>query len=627
MLYSGPVPWRSVWLPRSLAGVALIAGLPLYLRSPLWCDVTLYDLAVRNLQEGGVHYRDLFDTNLPGFVWLLSGLRWLFGSGSVVVRLADLAIVAGVVVLIDRLAKWGGATRASRWWALAGIAFLYPFSVELVHAQRDVWMTLPALMAILFRVRRCCPAPECHAIDLGVSPPSESLAKQFRAAAQEGVFWGLAVWLKPHIVLMAVAVWLLTIRRLTARTPHVGKSVVADLLGNLFGGLVVGFCGIAWLVESGTWPHFWSVLSVWNPHYTELARAELPDRLSQELFWLPPWSLWLIPTVPLALLSLVDAAPWRGLPPGDATRPGPVGRLLPRWLWDHQAGWNARFARGVLAGLYLVWAIQAFVIQRGFIYVHMPETLLMLGLWAAHRWAMPFIPLAWLLFTSSLWLWADTHPHFDQDLRAIATDKATGDLEEEHFLVRHPLADPQRMVCWAQCWRWDLTEQERYELWDCLRQIRDHEAAIDWRELHEVAEFLRQQGVKDREVIAWNDSPHAIYLLLGVKPGVRFMHISTARAIGEIGNSQVQKELAATTETARFAIGDLAWACAGTPQGRQQLFGPPQSPDDLLPEDLKPWYRTTFPFNQPTVFRTRGGQGRYTVHKLIPPFGEGPARP
>src|SRR5580704_15642804 len=127
-----PLPWRSVWLPRMAVLIALVAGLPFYLRSPLWCDITLYDLAARNLLTGGTHYRDLFDTNLPGFVWVLTGVRWLFGPSAIVVRIADLVVVTGVVILLDRLAKWSGATPSSRWWALAGIAFLYPFAIEMV---------------------------------------------------------------------------------------------------------------------------------------------------------------------------------------------------------------------------------------------------------------------------------------------------------------------------------------------------------------------------------------------------------------------------------------------------------------------------------------------------------------
>jgi hypothetical protein len=95
-----------------------------------------------------------------------------------------------------------------------------------------------------------------------------------------------------------------------------------------------------------------------------------------------------------------------------------------------------------------------------------------------------------------------------------------------------------------------------------------------------------------------------------------------------LGYYQVQSELAATEGTARFAIGDLEWAALGqTPEVRAQILGPPASPTDLLPAGLLPWHRKTFPFNQPTIFRTRGGLGRYTIHQLTPPFGDCPDHP
>src|SRR5579885_3534706 len=97
------MPWRSVWLPRAITAVALVVGLPLFLRSPPWCDITLYQMAARNLLHGGTHYKDLFDTNLPGFVWAMTVLRWLFGSSVIAVRVVDLVVVLGVVLFIDRL--------------------------------------------------------------------------------------------------------------------------------------------------------------------------------------------------------------------------------------------------------------------------------------------------------------------------------------------------------------------------------------------------------------------------------------------------------------------------------------------------------------------------------------------
>lgn len=612
-----PLPWRSLWLPRLAVFFALLAGLPLYLLSPLWCDITLYDLAARNLLKGGVHYRDLFDTNLPGFVWLLTGLRYVFGSSAIVVRIADLFIVTAVVALIDRLAKWSGANCMSRWWGLVGVAFLYPFAIEMVHAQRDTWMALPALAAVVLRVRRL-------RVEGGESTPQSLIGKAFPQSVLEGAVWGLAVWIKPHVVLVAAGIWLFTFRRLAAGHPRPLWLIATDLGGNVLGGLVVGLCGTSWLIASGTWPHFWSVVTVWNPKYMEVAGQEFELRLKQELYWFPPWSMFLLPTVPLAVLTLIDAAPWAGRDGLNDKRPGPIGRLLPGCLWDRQAGVDARYTRAVLAALYLVWMGQALLVQRRYTYVHIPETFLMIGLWAAHRWAMPILPLLWMAVTSAVWLFADANPEFREELLTVATDKhISAEVDEERFIVRHPLADLHRMRCWADCWRCNRTERERYALWDRLQRIRDHEAAISWEELYDVAEFLRTKSVTDREVLAWNDSPHAVYLMLGIQPGVRFMHISTAQGMGEMGYWQVQNELAATAGTARYAIGDLKWVAQGEePENRLQLLGPPRSPDDLLPAALRPWHRATFPFNQPTVFRSAGGFGRYTVHQLTPPFGD-----
>lgn len=623
-----PLPWRSVWLPRVAVIVALVIGLPLFLRSPPWCDLTLYELAARNLLSGGVHYRDLFDTNLPGFVWLLTGLRWLFGPSPIVIRLADLLVVTGCVILIDCLAKWGGASKSSRWWALAGVAFLYPYVGEEVHVQRDIWMALPVLSAVAIRLKRIEKMVKDSSLTNGSA--SNSFGKTFQDSFLEGVIWGMAVWLKPHALFMATGIWFLTIFRLSAGRSRPIKNALIDLCGNLCGGVIVGLCGLAWLIESGTWPDFWYTLTVWNPFYAKLITVEFIRDFSftqpPELFWYPPFSLWLIPTVPLAIFSIIDARLCTRRRPADPKSPGPVGRLLPSWLWDTEAGWDKRFTRGVLAGLYLIWAIQAAFIQRRLIYVHMPETLLMLGLWASHRWAMAIIPLLWMAVTSCLWLYADANPGFRGELLSIAKDKwASAYNGQEPIFIRHPLANRERMDCWSECWWCKTTPREKYAFWDRLRQIRDFEASICWEELDDVAEFLRKKNVKDGEVIAWHDSTHAVYLMLEIKPGIRFMHTTTARLIGE---EPLLKELEAAAGTARFAIGDLeAIADDQLPEDRPRILGPPQAPNNLLPANLKPKEKSFFPITQPIIFRSRGGLGRYTVHQLAPGFEKNPGLP
>ena len=600
------MPWRSVWVPRALTAVALVVGVPLFLRSPPWCDITLYQLAARNLLHGGVHYRDLFDTNLPGFVWAMTALSALFGPSTVAVRVVDLLVVLGVVLLIDRLAKWAGATPAARWWALAGAALFYPYTMEMSHAQRDTWMALPGLAAVVLRVRRG-------------TGPREPAPSPFRRSFYEGLLWGAGVWMKPHIALMALAVWALTARRLAGEHGRPWRAAGADLLGNLLGGLTAAVPGVVWLVASGAWGPFLDVFLNWNPGYMKLAFHEFDMRADQELFWFPPWSLGLVLTVPLALVSVLDAAPWSGR--RAATTPprvGPIGYWLPRHLWDKRAGADARFVRGVMGGLYLVWAGQAFLVQRGFQYAHIPETLLMLGLWAAHRWAWAPVALLWLAATSGVWLVADSDPGTKARLEGVPEQA------RERYLPRHAITDVERLRLWPECWRPDLTDAQRYALWDRLRLHPPHEASIGWEELAEVASFLRARGATDGEVVGWFDSPHAVYLMLDVEPGFRFMHVYTAIAIslgedptGLAGRESVLRELAQAPR-ARYVISDLEWTALSAHKKedlRRAFTGPARAPDNLLPAVVP--YPREFPWNQPAIFRTRNGTGRYIVHRIV----------
>lgn len=595
-------PWRSVWFARAVTLIALVIGVPLFLRTPPWCDITLYQMAARNILNGGVHYQGIFDTNLPGFVWLLTAIQWLFGPSVVAVRFADLAIVCGIVLLADHIAKRGGASLASRWWAFAGVAVFYPFTIEMSHAQRDIWMTLPSLGAVALRVRR------------GMR---EATQPAFRESLLEGVLWGFAVWIKPHIVVMAASVWLLSAWRIASTHSRRFRALAFDFLGNVCGGLLIGVLGLGLLFATGAWKPFLDVFTNWNPGYLDLVRIELKSRTKQELFWFPPWSLGIIVTVPLAFISMVDMAPWAGRGRANSREHGPLSRWLPRLLWDKTANADARFARGLLGGLYLVWTLQSFFLQRGFEYAHVPETLLMLAVWASHRWAWTLLMLLYLTTTSSLWFLAENN----ESVRAKLEEVPPKSLYR--YFPRHPMFATNRLRAWPTCWRFNLTDNERYALWDELKLHPPHEASMSWVELAEVAEFLRSQNVGDGEVIAWFDSPHAVYLMLGIEPGMRFMHVYTAISIGkdkndEDGRIKVMRELA-NTPRARFVINDLEWVVialsAETTEQRNALLAPAQSPQNLLPPTCP--HSKDFPFNQPTVFRTKGGTGRYIVHTIV----------
>ena len=82
------LPARRAWRAGAVAlrlvhlvclGALLLLALPLFVAMPLWCDVTLYDVAAWNVLHGGTHYRDVFDTNMPGVVWIHVAVRGLLG--------------------------------------------------------------------------------------------------------------------------------------------------------------------------------------------------------------------------------------------------------------------------------------------------------------------------------------------------------------------------------------------------------------------------------------------------------------------------------------------------------------------------------------------------------------------
>ncbi|MBN9523066.1 hypothetical protein J0H58_31890, partial [bacterium] len=209
-------PWRSARAGWAAFVVIVAVGLPLFLRMPLWIDVTLYDVAARTILSGGTHYKDVFDTNPPGFVWLLCGVRSLLGTSSEAVRAVDVLVVSAIGFLLLHAARRAGAAPAAVAWGAAGMAGFYLFISEFNHAQRDVWMMLPALVATGYRVRRVTAAHDRPVTNLRV----------FGTAAFEGLVWGAAVWIKPHAFPVAVAVWAVVLARWGT-----GRRADADFVG------------------------------------------------------------------------------------------------------------------------------------------------------------------------------------------------------------------------------------------------------------------------------------------------------------------------------------------------------------------------------------------------------------
>src|SRR5262249_35227644 len=152
---------------------------------PLLCmgldsDATQWDLCTRTVLHGGVLYRDAFENNLPGMLWLHAAVRSLLGWSTAALRAADLLLVAAAVWLLVRQvpAAAGSAARVG----LAAVLALFYFSTsEWCHCQRDTWMLPAALLALTLRQRQARRLTERAVTGW---------------AFVEGVLWGSAFWVK-----------------------------------------------------------------------------------------------------------------------------------------------------------------------------------------------------------------------------------------------------------------------------------------------------------------------------------------------------------------------------------------------------------------------------------------------
>jgi hypothetical protein len=452
--------------------VAVLAvGLPLFVRMPVWVDVTYHDISAKNILTGGIHYRDVFETNLPGMVWVHAILRPVIGWSMEAIRLADLLVVAAIVFLLSRQLESGRVG-----YALA-VALFYLFESEFIHCQRDVWMMLPVLAAV-------------------------ELRRQSRFAVVEGILWGLAVWIKPHVLVPALAY--------AACAARTGELTRRELWGLLAGGIFSGIAGVAWLVSTGTWGPKWEVLLGWNGEYYQWSVGEIV-RKGQYLFtYFPPFSLCHLAAIPLAL----------------------------RAIWQRQT-------HATLSALYLGWIAQATVIQKPFDYVHAPGIFLALAILAATRWPVGLIFFGWCLLGSLVNQWGP----------AEAIHRPAPGITK-NWMPDHGLAAWHRLREWPGCFNDDSCE-----LKDRLSPFHGIHSAPDWPALQKIAGQLRALNVAEAGLICWHDSTHPLYLELGLRPGFRFPHVITAM---KFRSKQPLLEREAFASPARYIVTDLVPVCYET---------------------------------------------------------------
>lgn len=402
--------------------VLLLAGLPLFLCMAPWLDVTLYDIAARTVLRGGVPYRDVFDTNLPGPLWIHLLVRATLGYRSEVLRLVDAGLVGASIMLLANWLRPLGLSRVARVALAFVLCAFYLSTAELCHCQRDIWMLLPALVALYLRRRQLTE----------ITAEKTPLTRLAMRGVLEGCCWALAFWIKPFVAVPGLACWLVA-AVLARKAPHLGKRPAVDAVCVLLGGLLIGGVGIAWMMACGAWGSFLHILTVWNPEYVAHAHAmPLRERLGLMFGSFRVWDLLNVAAVPIALVTLCR------------------GVLFPD-------GKNNLLV--LLAGFYLAWLGQVVFLQQMHEYIQVPP--LLIGMtFLAGRTATVAKPstrrIAMIAF--SVFVFA--------------------------ALTQHPLLRWNRLSAWPRCWRegstaelrnWlSLVSSEHNPDWIKLEEIADY---------------------------------------------------------------------------------------------------------------------------------------------------------
>ena len=429
---------------------------------PVATDVVLYDLQAQTVLNGGTLYQDMFETNLPGIVWLHMLVRSVVGMSSDAIRCVDLLIFSGSTLL---LMFWNRrnhlSTTGMLWLGIALFSFYFSLS-EWCHFQRDTLILLPALAALWLRRQQTDRLVESLA-----SPVS--LTSLWGWAFLEGLLWATAFWIKPFVAVPALCVWIgscLMVRQY--------RKLMLDFSGLLLGGLVLGGVGIYWMWQSGAWPWFYETFTEWNPEYVAARKAGWqPLRFAQFLFRFYPWFLLHLVAVPLAFIAIKDYG--RVSTENDGNSPIESGK---------------RDAI-LLALMYLGWLFQSFAFQHLFDYVHPPSHLLaitVIGGFLGSRFR----------HQSLTWGWKGGMAFF---LLLV--------------VLSHPAFKPQRAMLWKTC----LLNSSNARLKSQLALL----VQVDWEDLDAVRQYLQSQNLKDGQLHCYNSTLVYLYPELSIKPATRFV--------------------------------------------------------------------------------------------------------
>lgn len=465
----------------SIAALLLIltVGIPLFLRMPLTNDAVLFDLQARLLSEGDVLYRDMLEPNLPGVVWIHWAVRAIAGTSTEALRLFDLSVLGVTLTAGYWLSRKVGANRAASVKIVAACAMFYLGASEWIHCQRDTWMLAPILVAAYMRLS-------------SIEREGGSRVASFL----EGVIWGCGVWIKPYVLLIGAACWIVGLIGATERKRYLQRSIPL-----VAGGVVVGAAGIGWLVSTGAWPAFVDTLRIWNPQYLAAGRTHwtLP-RLNVMAARFAPW-FWLhLMAVPIAVRSVV----------------GLIRKSRTQSDNGHQP--SSLFAAG-LGAIYLTSIGHGFGLQHLFDYVHGP--LVLLAILVTGTWAATLPQRKLVVLTCGLFL-----------ILAIRSSS---------------LRQVERLKLWQTC----LTTASNVELQDRLAHFKNPRRT----DMELVAQFLEQHGATGREVGCLNSDCVWLYQRLRCHPPTRFVYLYENAVFFPTAHEMMLEELAKSGH--KYVVSDL----------------------------------------------------------------------
>jgi hypothetical protein len=555
-----------------LLALLVLIGTPLFLCMPLWADVTFYDLCARNLLSGGVHYRDVFDTNPPGMPWIHAAVRTCVGWGSEAMRAVDLMVVVGVIGLLLGWLRMLGRSREALVWTAVALTGFYFSTSEWCHCQRDIWSLLVVLVAIVIRRRQVVrllsegtslkesdatsTSPRPLFVDASPGSFQTSLTQLAVWSLLEGLLWGASMWIKPFIIIICSACWLFTAIWVYRRAQRPWRRLAADGFGLLAGGLIVGIAGFIWLRETGAWPYFLQVFLEWDPEYYAAVHMTLAIQMRFLLSQLFPWGLVHLAAVPCAVWTLVR-------------------------LFKSDASYSrdtTGFARGLLAVLYLAWLGQVLFFQKPFDYVLAPLPILGMAVLCAQKWTVP-------------------RRVYSCGLGVLAAFVVTA-------AIYHPLFDTHRLALWPRCWQ----EGSSAELRDRLALI-DARNTTDWQDLARVRDYLAGLKLRDGELTCYNNSTLSLYFDLNLRPSTRYLLFDMLLNFFPSRREEIRRDLDASRQ--RYVVSDLRSVDLTRGQAAAQAPGQPQ----MLPPEFPGIWSALFPWNQRIVFRS----GRYVVQQAAEP--------